>query len=495
MNTNWQQGRNLYVAAAAIGAAGTATLFLILADSVLHGAHAHHSGLGSQVVAVSTDSPVPSRFMPVNPKPLHSLETGDEVIVRASYEELLQEDGTSMPPAIHKASDVEKPTEFGPPESPVECLSTAWPRVASSRQIGDVPVLPPAHTLWPRVSDSPAASDRTPTLPQRTTAVSPLMPQATGSSNSSDELVDHRIDAPIEELSTDGGQYFIQILNAKDQSVQVVDGSAFPAVGKGNAAVPKERMGVILSVTPHVGQDGFVTIDAQTEKCQVNSDSDASVVTFTDLTASSFIPASVENAAPDKAIFKARSGETVVLGGVIVEGATGRQGDGAFVFFSSPPVDDSANASNEQQGIEQASIQFVAESQASAAPTAAPQFGAGGQGGVGALVPFGEPIPPGNGGQEGSLDLLPSPIEEAQLVAPGRQPYIPAPREAMVEESPIATVLAESSTTAAEDTDERKQRGIIPTAWRRFPWVIPSRPSAPAIESPETPATRIRPTR
>ncbi|MCA9043747.1 MAG: hypothetical protein KDA69_05465 [Planctomycetaceae bacterium] len=418
----------------------------------------------------------------MNPRPLMGPNSGEAVVVRASYEELVQAGGASTPAVIYQASEEEEASESWPSEPAVDRLLMAWPRVSRPQQIGDVPVLPPANSLLTRTAAVPSPIDGPPSLPQRgelgSAAGMPAMePDASAYDGNS---------------AADGDQYSIQILNAKSQSVLVFEGSTFPAAGSTKAAAHREREGVILSVTPHVGQDGLVTIDAAAEKCQITTDSGVSIIAFSDVAGGNRIPALGGNETSSKAVFKAQSGETIFLGSVIADDGGANQDAIPFMFFSPLAVEEPSNVPETQPNIEQASTLFEAELTLPEFPTVAPQFGTDGLSGVGAIVP--------------SVEATVADIREAGIdtefsssLSLDVQPVASSPKffpdldvatfnDSQDQPAPVETLSAK--------TAEREQRGIIPASWRRFPWVITSRPTPiPAVETPQATTPRTRPSR
>ena len=106
------------------------------------------------------------------------------------------------------------------------------------------------------------------------------------------------------------------------EQVPVVQGVSLTAVGSANPIIKQQDAGLILDVTPHIRPDGSVFIDVVAENSKFETGTGASVPIFTDATNGNVV------FSPRKAVTQAqtsvgvRSGETIVLGGMIARDVT-----------------------------------------------------------------------------------------------------------------------------------------------------------------------------
>ncbi|MCA9031204.1 MAG: hypothetical protein KDA66_10370, partial [Planctomycetaceae bacterium] len=204
------------------------------------------------------------------------------------------------------------------------------------------------------------------------------------------------------------------------------------------------------------------------------------------------IPALGGNETSSKAVFKAQSGETIFLGSVIADDGNANQGAAPFVFFLPRAVEEPGNVPVAQPNIEQASTLLEAELTLPEFPTVAPQFGNDGLSGVGAVVPSVETTAADIREVGIDTEFSASLSLDVQPVASSPE-FIPDFDEATFNDSQDQPAPVE---TLSAKTAEREQRGIIPASWRRFPWVITSRPTPiPAVETPQATTPRTRPSR
>ncbi|MCA9079397.1 MAG: hypothetical protein KDA58_02515 [Planctomycetaceae bacterium] len=103
------------------------------------------------------------------------------------------------------------------------------------------------------------------------------------------------------------------------QQVPVVDGVTVNSVGSANPVIRQDNAGIILTVTPHIGLDDTVTIDAVAEKSQFNTAPGTGVVIFSDATSGNTIEAPIKNVTTARTTVTVKNGQTIVLGGMITE--------------------------------------------------------------------------------------------------------------------------------------------------------------------------------
>ena len=101
------------------------------------------------------------------------------------------------------------------------------------------------------------------------------------------------------------------------RQVPVVDGVAITAVGSANPVVRQDKAGLILKVTPRISPDGMVLIDVNAEKSAYQLAPGTGVPIFTDATNGNVIEAPVKDITTAVTTVSMRTGQTVVLGGMI----------------------------------------------------------------------------------------------------------------------------------------------------------------------------------
>lgn len=101
------------------------------------------------------------------------------------------------------------------------------------------------------------------------------------------------------------------------RQVPVVDGVAITAVGSANPVVRQDKAGLILKVTPRISPDGMVLIDVNAEKSAYQLAPGTGVPIFTDATNGNVIEAPVKDITTAVTSVSMRTGQTVVLGGMI----------------------------------------------------------------------------------------------------------------------------------------------------------------------------------
>jgi type II secretory pathway component GspD/PulD (secretin) len=111
----------------------------------------------------------------------------------------------------------------------------------------------------------------------------------------------------------DNKEAFIQA----GQQVPVVDGVSLTANGNANPVIRQDRAGIILRVTPKVSPDGMVQLTVSAEKSAFQLTPGTGVPIFTDATNGNVIEAPVKDITTAETTVAARTGQTVVLGGLI----------------------------------------------------------------------------------------------------------------------------------------------------------------------------------
>ncbi len=101
------------------------------------------------------------------------------------------------------------------------------------------------------------------------------------------------------------------------QQVPVVDGVTITPNGTANPVVRQDKAGVILRVTPRIGDHGAVQIEVQAEKSAYQLVPGSGVPIFTDATTGNVIEAPVKDITTAQTTVTAISGQTIVLGGMI----------------------------------------------------------------------------------------------------------------------------------------------------------------------------------
>ena len=106
------------------------------------------------------------------------------------------------------------------------------------------------------------------------------------------------------------------------QLVPVVEGVAITPLGSANPVIRQDKAGLILDVTPHIHADGSVLIDVMAEKSQFRTDQTNSPVLFFDATNGNAIRAPIKDVTNAKTQVSIKSGQTIVLGGMITKDLT-----------------------------------------------------------------------------------------------------------------------------------------------------------------------------
>ncbi|AMV19844.1 type II secretion system protein GspD [Planctomyces sp. SH-PL14] len=101
------------------------------------------------------------------------------------------------------------------------------------------------------------------------------------------------------------------------QQVPVVDGVAITGVGSANPVIRQDQAGIILRVMPRIGPDGLVLMDVNAEKSAFQLAPGTGVPIFTDATNGNVIEAPVKDVTSAQTAVGARTGQTIVLGGMI----------------------------------------------------------------------------------------------------------------------------------------------------------------------------------
>ncbi len=101
------------------------------------------------------------------------------------------------------------------------------------------------------------------------------------------------------------------------QQVPIVEGVSLTPNGNANPIIRQDKAGIILKVTPRIGDDGVVQIDVQAEKSAYQLAPGSGVPIFTDATKGNIIEAPVKDITTAQTTVVALSGQTIVLGGMI----------------------------------------------------------------------------------------------------------------------------------------------------------------------------------
>lgn len=101
------------------------------------------------------------------------------------------------------------------------------------------------------------------------------------------------------------------------QQVPVVDGVAITGVGSANPVIRQDQAGIILRVMPRIGPDGLVLMTVNAEKSAFQLTPGTGVPIFTDATNGNVIEAPVKDVTSAETAVGARTGQTIVLGGMI----------------------------------------------------------------------------------------------------------------------------------------------------------------------------------
>ncbi len=113
--------------------------------------------------------------------------------------------------------------------------------------------------------------------------------------------------------SLDNHEALIQI----GKQVPVVDGVSITAVGSANPVIRQDQSGIILRVVPRISPDGQVLIDVKAEKSAYLLTPGTGVPIFTDATNGNVIEAPVKDITTATTTVNVKSGQTIVLGGMI----------------------------------------------------------------------------------------------------------------------------------------------------------------------------------
>lgn len=113
--------------------------------------------------------------------------------------------------------------------------------------------------------------------------------------------------------SLDNHEALIQI----GRQVPVVDGVSITAVGSANPVIRQDQSGIILKVVPRISPDKQVQIDVKAEKSAYLLTPGTGVPIFTDGTNGNVIEAPIKDITTAAATVNIRSGQTIVLGGMI----------------------------------------------------------------------------------------------------------------------------------------------------------------------------------
>ncbi len=101
------------------------------------------------------------------------------------------------------------------------------------------------------------------------------------------------------------------------QDVPVADGVTLNPVGSANPVVRQERAGIILSVKPRITPDGRIVMEVIAEKSAFDLAPGAGVPIFSDAVSGNVIEAPVKDITTASAVVTAKSGQTIVMGGMI----------------------------------------------------------------------------------------------------------------------------------------------------------------------------------
>lgn len=106
------------------------------------------------------------------------------------------------------------------------------------------------------------------------------------------------------------------------RQVPVVDGVSVTAVGSANPVIRQDQSGIILRVTPKISPEGQVLIDVKAEKSAYQLAPGTGVPIFTDATNGNVIEAPVKDITTATTSVSVRTGQTIVLGGMITRDQT-----------------------------------------------------------------------------------------------------------------------------------------------------------------------------
>jgi len=106
------------------------------------------------------------------------------------------------------------------------------------------------------------------------------------------------------------------------RQVPVVDGVSVTAVGSANPVIRQDQSGIILRVTPKISPEGQVLIDVKAEKSAYQLTPGTGVPIFTDATNGNVIEAPVKDITTATTSVSVRTGQTIVLGGMITRDQT-----------------------------------------------------------------------------------------------------------------------------------------------------------------------------
>ena len=99
--------------------------------------------------------------------------------------------------------------------------------------------------------------------------------------------------------------------------VPVIDGVSLGANGNANPVVRQDKAGIILEVTPKIGDQGHVYLDVQAEKSEFRTGPGSGTPIFTDANNGNVIEAPIKDVTEAVATVCVASGQTVVIGGMI----------------------------------------------------------------------------------------------------------------------------------------------------------------------------------
>ena len=99
--------------------------------------------------------------------------------------------------------------------------------------------------------------------------------------------------------------------------VPVIDGVSLGANGNANPVVRQDKAGIILEVTPKIGDQGHVYLDVHAEKSEFRTGPGSGTPIFTDANNGNVIEAPIKDVTEAVATVCVASGQTVVIGGMI----------------------------------------------------------------------------------------------------------------------------------------------------------------------------------